>query len=125
MFPADEIAMKKQSAIKFLLAIVGASLIGSGCTVTYHPPVVAVDATVPAPVEVEATSAPPPPIDETVTVAPDPSFVWIGGVWVWGGGGWRWEGGHWDRPPHPGAVWMPHHYEFRNGRHVFVRGGWR
>ena len=33
------------------------------------------------------------PIEETITVSPDPGFIWIGGVWVWGGGGWRWERG--------------------------------
>ena len=70
-------------------------------------------------------SAPPPPVEETITAAPDPAFVWIGGVWIWGGHGWRWERGHWSRPPRVGAVWIPHHYVYRNGRHVFVRGGWR
>ena len=121
--------MKFQSSIKFLLVIAGASLITSGCVVrertVYRSPGVAVDATATTDGEVVADSAPPPPIEETVTVAPDPAFIWIGGVWVWGGGGWRWEGGHWARPPHPGAVWVPHRYVNRNGRHVWIRGGWR
>jgi hypothetical protein len=120
--------MKTQSSIKLLLMMAGACLIASGCVVrepvAYPPPAVGMGATI-GPGEAVATGAPPPPIDETVTVAPDPSFVWIGGVWVWGGGGWRWEGGHWSRPPHPGAVWVPHRYVYRNGRHIFVRGGWQ
>ena len=24
-----------------------------------------------------------------------------------------------------GAGWVPHHYEYRNGAHVFISGGWR
>jgi hypothetical protein len=120
--------MKTQSSIKFLMLIAGVSVAAPGCVVrehaAYRGPDVAVDATA-GDAEVVATSAPPPPIEETVTVAPDPTFVWIGGVWLWGGGGWRWEGGHWARPPHAGAVWVPHRYVYRNGRHVWVRGGWR
>jgi hypothetical protein len=75
--------------------------------------------------EVEVSVAPPPAQVDVVTAMPGPDFVWIGGVWVWGPGGWVWQHGHWDRPPHPGAVWVPHSYVYRGGRHVFVRGGWR
>jgi hypothetical protein len=28
-------------------------------------------------------------------------------------------------PADPGAVWVPHQYVNRDGKHVFVRGGWR
>jgi hypothetical protein len=75
--------------------------------------------------EVDVTGPPPPPIVEVQPVAPDPAFVWIGGVYVWRGDGWRWDRGHWARPPHPGAIWVPHRYVYRGGRHVWVRGGWR
>ncbi len=75
--------------------------------------------------EVIVTEAPPPPpADEVVVASPGPGFVWIGGAWVWRGH-WVWERGHWARPPRPGAVWVPHHYEYRNGVHVFIRGRWR
>ena len=74
--------------------------------------------------EVVVSEAPPPVIVEERPVAPGVGFVWIPGVYVWEGH-WRWERGHWDRPPRRGAVWVPHRYEYRNGRHVFVRGGWR
>jgi hypothetical protein len=117
--------MKNQHGLQrnALIAILGASLLAGGCVVrervVYRPPPPYVGG------EVEVGTAPPPPLVETVTVAPDPAFIWVGGVWVWGGGGWRWEGGHWGRPPHPGAIWVPHRYEYRGGRHVWVRGGWR
>jgi len=110
-----------------ILATLAAALLTAGCVVrerTYVRPV-PVGAEVSVGGEVDVAGPPPPPVVETVTVAPDPSFVWIGGVYVWGGGGWRWERGHWARPPHPGAVWVPHRYVYRGGRHVWVRGGWR
>ena len=51
------------------------------------------------------TEAPPPPLVETVTLAPGPGYVWIGGDWVWNGG-WVWVAGHWGYPPYPHAVWV-------------------
>jgi hypothetical protein len=100
------------------------SLFISGCVVRER----AVHRSRPAPVavgeEMTVTEAPPPLIVETAPVAPGPGFVWIGGCWVWHGH-WVWEHGHWARPPHAGAVWVPHRYEYRNGVHVFIRGGWR
>ena len=75
--------------------------------------------------EVVVAGPPPAPIVETVTVAPDPAYVWIGGAWAWDGGRWGWHAGHWDRPPHRGAVWVAPRYVYRGGRHVWVRGSWR
>ena len=115
--------MKKLSLLKSILLIGVASLLVSGCVVRERtvyrqaPPQATVGG------EVVVTDAPPPPIVETVTIAPGPAFIWIGGNWVWRGH-WVWEHGHWARPPHPGAVWVPHRYEYRNGVHVFIRGGW-
>ncbi len=104
-------------------ALLGVALLIGGCVTRER----VVYRTAPAPVESEVvvTAPPPPPIEESVVVSPDPTFVWIGGTWVWGGRDWRWERGHWDRPPHPGARWVPHRYVNRGGRHVWVRGGWR
>ncbi len=106
-----------------MLLIIAVSMLVSGCVVrertVYRQP--------PPPVvggEIVVTGAPPPPMVETVTVSPGPAFVWIGGAWAWHGH-WVWERGHWAHPPHPGAVWVAHHYEYRNGVHVFIRGGWR
>lgn len=103
---------------KALLVLAGACLL-TGCVyrerVVYRPPAAA---------EVVATEAPPLPQAEVITVAPGPDFVWIGGGWVWRSR-WVWERGHWEHPPRIGAVWVPHHYEYRGGRHIFIRGGWR
>jgi hypothetical protein len=114
----------KTKLLKSIVAITAAGFFAAGCDVYVRPPAVGVTATVPGEVEVDA--APPPAQVDVETPMPGPGFVWIGGVWAWGPGGrWIWQGGHWDHPPRSGAVWVPHRYEYRNGRHVFVRGGWR
>lgn len=108
--------MKTKFLNSIVLAALSAGTFVVGCSVEVRPPAA----------EVEVSAAPPPVQVDVETPAPGPDFVWIGGVWVWGPEGrWVWQGGHWDRPPHAGAVWVPHRYEYRNGRHVFVRGGWR
>jgi hypothetical protein len=111
-----------------LKSVVLASLGGlfvAGCNVYVRPPAAQVAVTVPGEVVVAEAPPPAPPYVEVMAASPGPDFIWIGGAWFWGGARWQWERGHWARPPHRGAVWMPHHYEFRNGRHIFVRGGWR
>jgi hypothetical protein len=109
--------MRKNLPLLFALLVGAALCLTSGCVV--YP-------VAPAPVvgEVDVAGAPPPLIVEAAPPSPGVDFVWIGGSWVWNGR-WVWEHGRWDRPPHPGAVWVAHRYEYRNGRHVFVRGGWR
>jgi hypothetical protein len=67
--------------------------------------------------------APPPPQVEVVPVAPDPTFIWIGGVWEWRGR-WVWARGHWDHP-HPGRVWVRGHWDHRPNGYVWVHAGWR
>jgi hypothetical protein len=119
--------MKASFLFKSLWLIGAGSLLATGCVtrerVVYRqaPPPVYV-ATAP-PQEVVVTEAPPPVIVESRTSAPGSGFIWIGGAWVWRGH-WVWEHGRWARPPHPGYVWRPHHYEYRNGVHIFVGGGW-
>ena len=70
----------------------------------------------PGQVVVAEAPAPPPPQVEVVPVAPDPTFIWIGGSWEWHGS-WVWVGGHWDAG-RPGYHWAPHAW-VRDG------GGWR
>jgi len=96
------------------LPVFAASLFAVGCVVYPAGPGT----------EVDVVGDPPPLMVENITPSPGIDFVWIGGAWVWRDR-WVWEGGHWDRPPHPGAVWVPHRYVYHNGRHVFIRGGWR
>lgn len=107
------------------LAVCAAALLTSGCVyrerVVYRQPppgAPAIDQ------EVVVNEAPPPDVVETVTVSPGPGFIWVGGYWGWHGH-WVWAPGHWARPPYRGAVWVPHRYVYRNGVHVYVRGGWR
>ncbi len=70
--------------------------------------------------------APPAPVVEVQTSAPGPDYTWIGGNWVWNDHHkWTWEKGRWERPPHAGMHYVAHHYEERDGKHVFERGGWR
>jgi hypothetical protein len=122
--------MKKSASLSLILLGTASTLVVTGCVVHEHVsyvgpgPATAVVAQEPVGAEVVVTEAPPPPVTEVVTLAPAPGFVWIGGCWVWRGH-WVWERGHWARPPHRGAVWVPHRYMYRNGVHVFVRGGWR
>lgn len=107
--------MKKSALLKVALLTCAISLFADGCVVYPEPPVGA---------EVDVIGDPPAPIVEAVVPAPGIGFVWIGGAWAWHGR-WVWESGHWDRPPRPGAVWVPHRYVSQNGRHAFIRGGWR
>ena len=104
---------------KFLSSIVLAALTGivaAGC-----------EAYVATPNGQVAVSGPPPPAQVDIeTVAPGPGYIWVGGAWGWGPHNrWEWERGRWDRPPYAGARWHANHYEYRNGRHVYARGGWR
>jgi hypothetical protein len=74
--------------------------------------------------EILVPTAPPLPVTEEVTVSPGAGFVWVGGAWNWVGH-WVWESGHWARPPRPGMTWEPHQFEYRGGKRVFIRGGWK
>lgn len=112
--------MKKLAIRKSLVMLsIGAMCLG-GCTVeTYGPPGVVASA------ELDVPGPPPAPLVDVETASPGPDFVWIGGAWNWVGGRWTWDAGRWEHRPHPGAVWVPHHYAYRNGRHVFTRGHWK
>ena len=113
---SGNLLMKNPLLVKAIGIAALGSLLGAGCVVRERVGYAG---------EVEVDTEPPPLQVETIPPTPGPAFVWIGGVWVWGGGGWHWQGGHYERPPHPGAVWVPHRYAYRNGHRVFVRGGWR
>ena len=122
------IDMKHFPWLKMLPVVLAGMILSSGCVyrerTVYREHGRHIVTTETAGAEVVVAEAPPAPMVETVTISPGPGFLWIGGNWVWRGH-WYWERGHWLRPPHPGAVWVPHHYFFRDGHHVFIRGGWR
>lgn len=121
--------MKKSGMVKSILLVAAGSLLVSGCVTRervvyrqppppqYQPPVVASQ-------EIIVTEAPPPVIVERPTRQPGPDYIWIQGAYVWHGH-WEWEHGRWERPPHRGAVWVPHRYENRGGVHVFISGYWK
>ena len=109
--------MKKTSLILLVLATGATVCLTGGCVVPDGPGYVGAD--------VEVMGDPPPLIVETPGPDPGEGFIWIRGSWAWNDGHWAWESGRWLRPPHAGEVWVPHRYVVRNGRHVFVRGGWR
>ena len=67
--------------------------------------------------------APPPPQVEVVTVAPDPTYIWIGGSWEWNGR-WVWYGGRWTHRPHPNAVWARGHWDNHGHNRVWVSARW-
>jgi hypothetical protein len=73
--------------------------------------------------EVIVTTAPPAPRVEVMSPSPGSGYVWVSGAWVWRDR-WVWEPGRWSKPPHPGAVWDPHKYEYKGNKHVWYRGGW-
>jgi hypothetical protein len=108
--------MKKSALLKMVLLICATSFFAVGCVV--YP-------VSPAGAQVDVDAGPPAPLVDVVPPAPAIGFVWIEGAWAWNGGRWVWESGRWERPPYPGAVWVPHRYVYQNGKHVFIRGGWR
>src|ERR1700730_18119062 len=98
--------MNRSLFAKSALAACAASLLLTGCVVrevryqnppppvvVQEPPPVAVQQPAPPPVagEIVVSSAPPPPVEETITIAPGPEFVWVPGVWVWESWEGRWE----------------------------------
>jgi hypothetical protein len=119
----QETFMKELNVIKYMAVVAGACLLAAGCAVEVGGPRAEVAVATPGVVYVD--TAPPAVIAETPPPMPGTGFIWVGGGWLWEGGRWRWEAGRWDRPPRPGMRWVAHRYEYRGGRRVFVRGGWR
>jgi YXWGXW repeat-containing protein len=115
--------MKNSNFVKLVLILSTSGLLAAGCGQRDSGPGPGIPP--PAAGEVYVDSAPPPLIVETVPPMPGDGVIWIGGNWFWEGGAWRWHAGYWGHPPTPGAHWVPNHYEYRGGRHVYARGGWR
>jgi len=100
--------MKRSISLKAILAAITMSLI-TGC--------------VERETVVEAPTPPPPQI-EVIPVAPNPTYVWIGGNWEWRGG-WVWVGGRWGHRPYPGATWVHGHWARHGHARVWISAGWR
>jgi hypothetical protein len=129
--------MKELPWLKSILLVAAGSLLVSGCEThervvyrqtppppQYSPPPQYAPPPPVASQEIVVTEAPPPIIVERPTPRPGAEYVWIKGAYVWHGH-WEWEHGRWERPPHHGAVWVPHRYEERGNVHVFISGYWR
>ena len=104
------------------LLLIPALLSLSACVVAYEPAheVMMADGSV------VVSPAPPAPLVETVTVAPFPGMVWVGGYWGWHSGRYAWVSGGWHHPPRSGAVWVGGSWARRPaGGHVWVSGHWR
>jgi hypothetical protein len=116
--------MKNSILIKTVLIAASLPLL-AGCIVERQPRrVVVVQQPAATGTVVIEDPAPPPPQVEVQTVAPDPTFIWIGGSWEWRGR-WVWAGGHWGPRPHPGAIWVRGGWERRGDRRVWVESHWR
>jgi YXWGXW repeat-containing protein len=63
--------------------------------------------------------APPPLRAEVRPVAPSPNHVWIPGHWVWRNGAHVWYGGHYALPPGPGYHWVHARWVNEGGQWVF------
>lgn len=114
-----------KNTILFKTALIAASLpLLAGCIVERQPRRVVVQQ--PAATDevvVENPGEPPAAQVEVIPPAPDPTFIWIGGVWEWRGR-WVWVRGHWDHP-HPGHVWMRGHWEHHPNGYIWIHAGWR
>ena len=76
------------------------------------------------PVQDVATEiAPPPPLQEVITVAPAPGYIWVNGFWYWQGGRHVWRGGYWSAP-RIGLTWVPHRWERVGVSWHFRAGHW-
>lgn len=114
--------MKTFCHIKSFSIIATVAVLTGGCVVRERVVYSAPSAPV-ATEEVVVSTAPPPPMEDVYIAAPGPGFTWVRGAWVWHGR-WVWERGHWVHPPRHGAVWIAPHYEYHQGRHVFIGGRW-
>jgi hypothetical protein len=66
----------------------------------------------------------PPLQQETITVAPSPTAVWIPGSWERTPDQWNWVNGQWVTPPFHRAYWMPGYWQHVGGQYTWLPGHW-
>lgn len=68
----------------------------------------------------------PPPAAVQPATPPSPttdaSQVWVAGHYSWLNGQWTWVDAAWQRPPNPGAAWVPGSFDAQNMR--WTEGHW-
>jgi hypothetical protein len=74
---------------------------------------------------VVVSSPPPPPKAEVRPPIPHPKAVWIPGHWEWKKGKYVWVPGHWVKEPPPGAVWTPGYWKKTRRGYIWVPGHWK
>lgn len=67
---------------------------------------------------------PPPPRQETITVAPSPTMVWVPGAWERTPDQWFWTDGKWVAPPFRKAYWTPGYWQHLGGQYHWLPGHW-
>jgi len=65
----------------------------------------------------------PPAARYEVVPAPRVGYIWAPGVWEWRNGRHVWVRGHWLRQ-RQGMYWHPDRWEQADGRWLFKRGAW-
>ena len=112
--------MRKPSASIICVALASVPLVAalSGCAVAVRGPVPLIPL-------VYVDRAPPIAYNEAISVAPGPSYVWIGGYHGWNDRDYVWNRGYWSLPARGYTRWNPGHWH-RDGRgHYWVAGHWR
>ena len=69
-------------------------------------------------------NAPPPPVRYEPVFAPRVGFVWVPGYWDWRHGRHHWVRGHYLRH-RPGYVYVPARWAEHDGRWRYARPVWR
>ena len=77
---------------------------------------------VPASAEIYIDVAPPAPRHEVIPAHRE-GYVWQPGFWDWRGGRHVWVRGYWVKERH-GMYWHPSRWYERDGRWVFDKGRW-
>jgi hypothetical protein len=52
-------------------------------------------------------------------------YVWTAGYERYDSDHYVWVPGEYQQPPHPDAVWLPHHWEQKDGNWILVDGRWK
>lgn len=72
-------------------------------------------------------SLPPPPAraEPPRPASPGGSAIWRGGHYQFRNGRYLWIAGAWVNPPRPGLIWVPGFYQKTAEGGLFINGHWR